>query len=73
MYHHIKGGLIDCSPEVIILDHVTNDLSQNASADDITSKIVTLGRSVKTEYNQVYISRLTVKNDKWEEKGKQVN
>ena len=43
MSHHVKGCLIDCSPEVI-LHHGTNDLSRNASADDIASKTVALAK-----------------------------
>ena len=49
--YHIKGCLIDCSLEIIILHYGTNYLSCSASADDIASRTVALGRSAKTEYN----------------------
>ena len=70
MSHCIKGCLIDCLPNVIILHHGTNDLSSNKCVDDIASRIVALGRFVKNEYNQVYILGLTARNNKWEEKEK---
>ena len=73
MSHHIKGCLIECLPEVIILRLGTNNLSRNASADDIAIKIASLERYIKTRYNQVYILLLTVLNDKWGKKGNQVN
>ena len=73
MSHHIKGCLIECLPEVIILRLGTNNLSRNASADDIAIKIASLERYIKTRYNQVYILLLTVLNDKWGKKGNQVS
>ena len=73
MSHQIKGCLIECLPEVIILRLGTNNLSRNTSADDIAIKIASLERYIKTRYNQVYILLLTVINDKWGKKGNQVN
>ena len=73
MSHHIKSSFIDCWPDVMILHHVTCDLSSNPSADGRASRIAALGRSVKNKYNQVYLLGLTMRNDKWEENEKLVN
>ena len=69
MKHYVMGCLEDESPDTILLHHGTNDLRSEESAGKIVSSIINVTLSAKT----VYVSRLTVRNDKYDRKGKDIN
>ena len=60
MKHHVLGCLEDESPDTILLHYGTKDLRSVAL-------------STKNRKNTVYLSELTVRNDKYDRKGKEVN
>ena len=73
MKHHVMGCLEDGSPDTILLHHGTNDLRNEESAEKIASNIINVDLSTKNKKNTVYVSGLTVKNDKYERKKKEVS
>ena len=73
MTHHLKSCLEDSSPDNIILYHGTNNAKSDDNSEKISSDIVSLGLSAKNEKAMVYISSLVIRNDKLDEKGKEVN
>ena len=73
MVYHVKGCLEDMTPDSIIIHHGANDLNnKKVTAEVIGEKIINLAVSVKKNVENV-ISGLTVRNDKWNEKGINVN
>ena len=73
MKHHVMGYLEDESPDTILLHHGTNDVRSEESAEKIASNIINVALSAKNKKNTVYVSELTVRNDKYYRKGKEVN
>ena len=73
MKHHIKGCLEDNSPDSVILHVGTNNLKNKASAEDITNDIMDVAIFIWNEKTSVYVSGLTVRNDRLNDKGKNVN
>ena len=73
MKHHVRGCLEDNSPDTAIIHFGTNNLKNNESAEDIATDIMNLEISVKNEKKTVVVSDITVRNDKFNDKGKNVN
>ena len=69
MTHYIMGYLEDEFPDAMLLHHGTNDLRNEESAEKIESNIINVVLSAKSKKNTVYVSGLTVRNDKYDRKG----
>ena len=65
MFHHIKGCLENTSPDFIILHHGTNNLNGNSTFEEIADKILNSAASIKTGKNQVFVSGLVIRKDKF--------
>ena len=63
MKHHVRGFLEENSPDTAIFHFRNNNLKNNENAEDI----------VKNEKKIVVVSGITVENDKFNDKGKNVN
>ena len=73
MKHHVKGCLEDNSPDSIILHVVTNNLKNKESVEDIANDIMGVAVSIRNEKTNVFVSVLTVRNDRLNDKGNNVN
>ena len=73
MKHHVRGCLEDNSPDTAIIHFGTNNLKNNESVEDIATDIMNLAISVKNEQETVVVSGVSVRNDKFNDKGKDVN
>ena len=73
MKHHVKGCLEDNYPDTAVLHFGNNNLKNNESAEDIATDIMNLAISVKNEKKTVVVSGTTVRNHKFNHKGKNVN
>ena len=73
MKHHIKGCLEDYSPDSVILHVGTNNLKNKESVKDIANDIMDIATFIRTEKTNVFVSGLTVQNDRLNNKGKSVN
>ena len=63
----------DNSPDTAIFHFGRNNLKINESAEDIATDIMNPAISVNNEKKTVLVSGITVQNDKFDEKGKNVN
>ena len=73
MKHHFRGCLEDNSPDTAILHFGNNNLKNNESAEDTATDIMNLAISVKIKKKAVVVSGITVQNDKFNDKGKNIN
>ena len=73
MKHHVKGCLEDNSPDSIKLLVETNNLKNKESVEDIANDIMDLAVSIRNEKTNVFVSGLTVRNDRLNDEGKNVN
>ena len=73
MKHHVKECLEDNSHNSIILHVGTNNLKNKESVEDIANDIMDVAISIRNEKNNVFVSGLTVRNDRLNNKGKNVN
>ena len=73
MRHHIKGRVEDNTPDSIILHVVTNSLKNKESVEDIANGIMDIATFMRTEKTNVFVSGLTVQNDRLNDKGKSVS
>ena len=73
MKHHVRGCLEDNSPDTTIIHFGTNNLNNNESAEDIETTSCVYWVSVKNEKKTGLVSGITVRNDKFNDKGKNVN
>ena len=71
--HHIKGCLEDNSPDSAILHVGTNNLKNKESVEDIANDIMDIAIFIRNEKTNVFVSGLTVRNDRLNHKGKSVN
>ena len=71
--HHVTGCLKDESPDIILLHYGSNDLRSEESVEKIASNIINVALSAKKTKNTVHVSILTVRNDKYDRKGIEVN
>ena len=61
------------NPKRIILHCGTNDLRSQASAENIAEEIIKLATAMKNEENDVFLSGLTARGDRWNVKVCDVN
>ena len=73
MKHHVKGCLEDNSPDSIILHVRTNNLKNKESVEDIANDITDVAISIRNEKTNVFVSGLTVRNDRLNGKRKNMN
>ena len=73
MKHHMKGCLEDNSPDLIILHVGTRNLKNKESVEDIDNDIMDVETSIKNEKTNVFVSGLTIRIDRLNKKGKNVN
>ena len=73
MKHHMKGCLEDNSPDSIILHVGTRNLKNKESVEDIDNDIMDVEISTRNEKTNVFLSGLTVRIDRLNNKGKNVN
>ena len=73
MKHHIKGCLEDNSLDSIILDVGTNNLKNKEYVEDIANDIMDIVIFIRNEKTNVFVSGLTVRNDRFNDKGKSEN
>ena len=59
--------------DLVILHSGTNDLRGKNSAEDIATDIIQLAKEMKTEKNEVMVSGIIPRNDKYNDKGMDVN
>ena len=71
--HHIKGCLEDNSPDSIMLHVGTNNLKNKESAESIANDIMDVAIFIRNEKTSVFVSGLSVRNDRLNDKGKNVN
>ena len=71
--HHVKGRLEDNSPDSIILHVETSNLKNKESIEDIAYDIMDVAISITNENTNVFRSGLTVRNDRLNDKRKNVN
>ena len=69
----IPGATAKGMKHHVIIHFGTNNLKNNESAEDIATDIMNLAISVKNEKKTVVVSGITVRNDKFNDKGKSVN
>ena len=72
MEDYVKPS-IKYNPDVFLLHCGTNDLRSEKNATEIATEIISLANKLKKGENEVIISGLVERNDKWNGKGKQVN
>ena len=73
MKHHVRGCLEDNSLDTAIFHSGTNNLKNNESAEVIATDITNLAMFVKKEKKTVVVSGITVRNDKFNDRRKNVN
>ena len=72
MVHHAKPSQL-YTPDLFILHVGTNSLRSSKTPCEISNDILKLAIDLKTDKNEVLISGIIKRNDKWNEKGEQVN
>ena len=73
MKHHIKGCLEDNSPDSVILHVGTNNLKNKESVEDIANDTLDIVIFIRNEKTNVFVSDLTVRNDRLNDKRKSAN
>ena len=71
--HHIKGCLEDNSPDSIMLHVGTNNLKNKESAEGIANDIMDVAIFIRNEQTSVFVSCLSVRNDRLNDRGKNMN
>ena len=73
MKHHVMGWLEDESPDTLLLHYVTIDSRSQELAEKIANDIINVALSAKNKKSTVCVSGLTVRNDKYDRKGKEIS
>ena len=73
MRRHIKGCLEDNSPDSVVLHVGTNNIKNKESIEDIANNIMDDAIFIRIEKTNVFVSDATVRNDRLNDKGKNVN
>ena len=63
----------DNFPDTVILHFGINNLKNNENAEEIVTDIMNLAVSVKKQKKTVVVSGITFRNDKFNDKGKNIN
>ena len=61
------------SPDLFILHVGTNELRSSKTAEEISNELLKLASDLKTDQNEVLVSSIVKRDDKWNEKGIKVN
>ena len=72
MNYHIKPTQ-EKQPVQIIIHFGTNDLRGNKNSDEITKEIVEFENSIKTGENNVVVSSIVSRKDRFNNKAKEIN
>ena len=72
MEDYVKPS-IKYNPDLFLLHCGTNDLRTEKDATEIANEIINRANKLKKGENEIIISGLVERNDKWNGKGKQVN
>ena len=73
MLDYGKPSLIRRNPEVIIYHAGTNSLRTEDEPRQIVNDIITETKGMKSESNEIFISSIVTRNDKYNDKGSEVN
>ena len=73
MKHHVKRCSEDNFPDSIIFHVGTNNLKNKESVEDIVNDILDVAISIRNEKNNVFVSGLTARNDRLNDKRKNEN
>lgn len=60
-------------PERVIIHVGTNDLKSDSTAAEIADNILSLAKFVSNDHNEIIVSSIAPRNDKYNEKAKGVN
>ena len=71
--HSYSWPTMKRNPSCVILHVGTNDLQSDNTALEIANEIINLGKKLKSINNDVIISGIIPRRDKWNEKAKDVN
>ena len=72
MKHYVKSTQ-EKKPTQIIIHVSTNDLPDNKNSDEIANEIVGFANSIKTSENNVVVSSIASRKDRFNNKAKEVN
>ena len=72
MKHYVKPTQ-EKHPAQIIIHFGTNDLPGNKNSDEIANKIVEFANSIKTSKNNVVVSSIVSRKDRFNNKANEVN
>ena len=64
---------LDKNPSQVILHIGTNKLRSSCSAEDIAADIIRLARDMKKDCNEIIVSSIISRRDKWNGKARSVN
>ena len=73
MYDHIKPTQRNFQPNVYISHVGTNDLPTDMTPEEISEKIITFSKHLKSEDNEVVVSGIVPRGDSYKEKVEAVN
>ena len=73
MYDHIKPTQRNFQPNVYISHVGTNDLPTDMTPEEISEKIITFSKYLKSENNEVIVSGIVTHGDSYKEKAEAVN
>ena len=73
MYDHIKPTQRNFQPNVYISHVGTNDLPTDMTPEEISEKIITFSKHLKSEHNEVVVSGIVPRGDSYKEKVEAVN
>ena len=73
MYDHIKPTQRNFQPNVYISHVGTNDLPTDMTPEEISKKIITFSKHLKSEDNEVVVSGIVPRGDSYKEKAEAVN
>ena len=73
MYDHMKPTQNIFKPRVYISQVGTNDLPTDMKPEEISEKISTFSKHLKSENNEVFVSGIVPRSDSYKEKGKTVS
>ena len=73
MYDHIKPTQRNFQPNIYISHVGTNDLPTDMTPEEISEKIITFSKHLKSEDNEVVVSGIVPRGDYYKEKEEAVN
>ncbi len=71
--HHYMIPSLDFKPELVILHCGTNDLRSEKSAETIAKDVIELAKAARCEDNEILISNIITRGDKYKNKAMAVN